>query len=190
MKIMMEEILKIKKLKIFFEKKQIYIKNINEEAAREVIMKGRYVVCNFTLNKEQWDKFVKYFFEVDTKKTILTKDILNKDCKIDIQSKLDGHSVLLIEIDPDYLKFLNSWGPNFGDGGTFKIANSDVLSAFNSNEKLEFFDIYYRGEKLPVKEQNYYNNYIKKINLRSYFSLEKYDCILDKFFCKDHYYLI
>ena len=153
-----------KEVENFFEKKQIYIKNINEEAAREVIMKGRYVVCNFTLNKEQWDKFVKYFFEVDTKKTILTKDILNKDCKIDIQSKLDGHSVLLIEIDPDYLKFLNSWGPNFGDGGTFKIANSDVLSAFNSNEKLEFFDIYYRGEKLPVKEQNYYNNYIKDIS--------------------------
>jgi hypothetical protein len=32
-----------------------------------------------------------------------------------------SHAVILVEYGKDYLRFMNSWGTKWGDGGFFKV---------------------------------------------------------------------
>ena len=41
--------------------------------------------------------------------------------------ELSGHAVVLISAKDGYLRFLNSWGENFGDHGFFSIDNPSTL---------------------------------------------------------------
>ena len=85
----------------FFKIKKIYIKKINERQAKNAVMKGRFEVCNFFLNGNQWDNFSKFY--ESKKRGILTKNDLNKGSNQIKNSsiQLGGHLVLLIEIHGD-----------------------------------------------------------------------------------------
>ena len=47
----------------------------------------------------------------------------------------DAHAVVLVGCGPNYLKFMNSWGQNWGDGGFFRIKDAKVLPC------MEFYDV-------------------------------------------------
>ena len=46
-----------------------------------------------------------------------------------------GHAVVLVRCEPSCLKFMNSWGQDWGDGGFFRIENSKVFP------DMKFYDV-------------------------------------------------
>ena len=127
-------------------------------------MKGRLVVCNFYLNGMQWDNFSKFYDS--NRRGILTKDILNKKCNqsLNSSSQPGGHSVLLIEITPSYVRFLNSWGPTWADEGTFKAKDGDILTECNTNKSPTYYDILFSENYLSEDEKQYYYKNIEFIH--------------------------
>ena len=157
------------KVSKFFQRKKLHYKEIDEYKAKKIIEKGGFVVGRFSLTDTQWKNF-RNFYRVKPNE-ILTKEKLNEDCENKKNEEEDGHSVLLIEADEKYLKFLNSWGSNWANGGRFKIKNADVLTSYNQKRKVKFYDISNDENGLTLDEKNYYKNYIQYINdLISYYS--------------------
>ena len=124
----------------------------DEKEARLAIMKTRPCLAVFKLSGKQYYNFKKFFEE--NPKGILTKDIINK--QNDYNGEGITHSVVLTHISKNYLKFLNSWGKNWGDNGYFKVENQSVLNA-------EFIEIYWDFNDLSQQEKDNYNNYMKKL---------------------------
>ena len=124
-------------------------KTISNNEARNAVMKGRPCLCRFDLNKKKWHNFSEFF--ENNPKGILTNQIINKPVN-NINSTAGGHAVVLVEIEENCLKFLNSWGKDFGDNGYFRIENENVL------DNIEFMDIFWYESDLSQEEINKYNN--------------------------------
>ena len=138
----------------YFKDNGLHFEKITEKEVQDAMMKGRFVICHFSINDVQWDNFCNFFRK--HKDETLTKEEINK--KMDPNKKeTSGHAVLLVEWNKDYLKFLNSWGYNFAKSGTFKVKNGDVLASYYTDDVAEFFDIYYTVEDLSKEEQKYYS---------------------------------
>ena len=60
--------------------------------------------------------------------------------------KPGGHAVVLIGCDANCLRFMNSWGQGFADGGFFRIEDQSVLN------DTEFFDVYWTLNDLKSSE--------------------------------------
>jgi len=151
----------------YFERNKIYFDKLDEEEAKNALMKGRVVVCDFRLNDQQWDNFDKFY--QTNKRGILEEEDINVGCDQSIDSNLQGHSVLLIEIEIDkegksYLRFLNSWGQNWADEGTFKVRNGNALKGLGRESCPPiFYDIYFLEEDLTDEEIKYFNKNIRYI---------------------------
>ena len=111
-------------LKRISDKYKFDLNIVDEIGARKAVMKTRICVVRFGLTKIQWKNFC-YFYEINPK-AILTKNILGERKK---GEKLKGHSVILTQIFPDHLYFLNSYGKKWGDDGYFRVQNAEVLNA-------------------------------------------------------------
>ena len=114
-------------------------------------MKGRPCLCRFSLDKYGWHNFSEFF--ENNPQGILTKQIMNQrhnNCIINDTG--GGHAVVLTSIEKNSLKFLNSWGKNFGDKGYFRIENEKVL------DDIQFMDIFWYESDLTDEEINNYNN--------------------------------
>jgi len=124
-------------------------------------VKGRFIVFSFSLNEKQWDNFSNFFTSNNT--GILSEDILNKDCKLE-EGPYEAHSVLLIEVKEKYLRFLNSWGSNWGDGGTFKLKKPSILTPYGTTNSPKFYDIFFYENELSSEEQLFYSKNIGTIH--------------------------
>ena len=136
---------------------RLHYKAINEEEARKAIMETRPCVARFELTLKQWRNF--QVFYINNPSGILTKEDLNKEETYipgNAGSSKRGHCVVLTHISKDYLKFLNSYGTNFGENGYFKVKSADVLNC-------QFFDIFWDIPDLNNEEINYFNNYMEKL---------------------------
>ena len=149
-------------VKKFFKDNNLHFKIIKESEAKKAVMKGRFIIFSFRLNEKQWYNFSNFFKSDKEKKGILSEEILNNECKEEIQPYV-GHAVLLIEIKGNYLRFLNSWGSDWGDGGTFKLENPSILKPYNTEELPKFYDIFFYEDELPDEEKKFYLNNIKYI---------------------------
>lgn len=127
----------------------------DEKDVRKAIIETRPCLAAFQLTSMQKENF-KEFFQKNPK-GILTKEILNKPRGITNNEKF-SHSVVLTHISKNYLKFLNSWGTNWGDNGYFKVENANVLNA-------EFIDIFWELDDLDKNEKDNYIKYMKELKL-------------------------
>ena len=141
------------KVKIFFENQRIHFSEVNEEEARNCIMKGRFVVCNFALANQQWTNLSKFYQW--NRRGILDENTINANCQKESEPTDGGHAVLLIEVGENYLKFLNSWGSDFADGGTFKVKDINALTSINGIEP-KFYDIFFYEKDLIKEETEFY----------------------------------
>ena len=127
---------------------------INENKARKAIMKNWPCVAKFNINERQFENFIRFF--ENHPKDILTKKIVNQPNEYPEGEKKYGHAVVLTHISKGYLKFLNSWGNDWGDNGYFKVENADVLG-------IEFSEIYWDKSDLSPDEINSYKVYMKNL---------------------------
>ena len=126
-------------------------KIISANEARKAVINGRPCLCRFFLDKFGWHNFSEFF--LNNPKGILTKQIMNqKHYNCNINNTSGGHAVVLTSIEKNCLKFLNSWGKNFGDNGYFRIENEKVLN------DIQFMDIFWYESDLTNEEINIYNN--------------------------------
>ena len=148
----------------FLEKKNFHVKRVNLSGAKTAIMKGRFIYFVFWLNNKQWDNFSK--FCCPRRPGILDEKVLNHECYSNMQSNVSGHAVILIEITKNYYRFLNSWGSNWGENGTFKVTDPEILKPYNEQSNPEYYDIFFYETELSKNEKDYYYqniNYIRYI---------------------------
>ena len=148
-----------------FLSQRLHYKEVDENVAKKAIQRGRFIVCNFYLKGKQWDNFGNFYN--NNRYGILKKNDINKGMNTPSQSGDGGHSVLLIEIGKEgerkYLRFLNSWGIDWADGGTFKVESIDVLTEYkkdNTGNNPVLYDIFFYENELTSEEKAYYYNNI------------------------------
>ena len=107
----------------------------------------RPVLAIFFLTNDEWDMFSDFFR--NNPQGVLTSADLPPRAPAATRS---GHAVVLVSYNVDGLKFMNSWGDNWGDTGFFRVQDAKVLD-------LEFFDIFWTVEDLTDWEKNYYRNH-------------------------------
>ena len=143
----------------------MHFRLVDEKGAKKAIQKGRFVVCNFRLCGRQWENFSDFY--KNNRYGILTKEVLNNKMDRPTKEEGGGHSVLLIGIGEEgeaenkkkYLRFLNLWGIDWADGGTFKVQSIDVLTKYKKNNtglRPELYDIFFYENELTLEEKDYY----------------------------------
>ena len=143
---------------------KLELNEVDEIGARKAVMNTRMCVARFGLTKKQWKKFDDFYKKEP--KGILKKEIIGIRQK---DEKLLGHAVVLTQIFKDHLYFLNSYGPNWGDNGFFRVENAEVLNA-------KFIEIYIEPQKYTddqKKDYNIFNNNIKN-NLSKFLFEDNY----------------
>ena len=137
---------------------------VKESEAREAI-KNKFLCFTIFYDKKIISRKYQQFFRKNPKE-ILTKEKLDeiKVTKANDDNEGFGHAVVLIGASGP-LKFLNSYGEDWGDGGFFRIENSNVFAT------MKFFVIYWDRTDLNEIEKNkmaqkdssidYFNNYDK-----------------------------
>ena len=71
--------------------------------------------------------------------------------------KPGGHAVVLIKCNPNCLMFMNSWGPDFADGGFFRVKDAHVL------HNTKFFDVYWTvSDRTPGEKEAYKREAIRR----------------------------
>ena len=137
--------------------------------AKIAVMKGRPCLCYFSLREERWNNFREFFAK--SPKGILTQKILKGNNICDTKKPPSLHAVVFISIEENCLKFLNSWGREWGDEGYFRLEKEDVI------KNLYFIDVFWEEKDLDKKEiDTYNNNYLSFIKQASnYLSIDNYD---------------
>ncbi|KAJ3125034.1 hypothetical protein HK098_000640 [Nowakowskiella sp. JEL0407] len=122
-------------------------RRITRVEAWKAAYQRRPVVTGFFLRQSQWDKFNRFFMDDKTKRSVIdiTDVAFNRDEKNPL---VTGHAAVLISADPrGYYYFMNSWGPEWGDNGYFRVKEMNV---FNDHE---FFEIYFEDQDLTDDER-------------------------------------
>lgn len=119
---------------------RLQYKEVDELGARNAINARRPVAATFSLYEQQWTAFGEFYR--DNPQGILEAKNLGMHSSL---TKREGHAVVLIECYPKSLKFLNSWGTKFADGGFFKVRNQSALN-------LKFYDVYWTLNDLKESE--------------------------------------
>ena len=142
----------------FFGMVKTIVKNFNlsarqvtPEEGRIAIMKGRQCLCYFYLLKEEFQKFIQFY--KNNPKGILTKNILKIKKNNNGENKPMGHVIVLMSIEENCIKFLNSYGENWGDKGYFRIKDEKVLRGLDKC----LVEIYWEKSDLTEDEINKYN---------------------------------
>lgn len=133
----------------------------NEEKASLAIALGRVCTASFWLPNKAWDKF-SAFFKKNPKGVLKKSDLLEPDGSYGDRYEKGGggHAVVLIDANISALEFLNSWGPQWGNNGRFRIENADVLTAFDDSP-MTFYDVYWTLNDLTQNEKTNYERSIR-----------------------------
>ena len=148
-------------------------REVDFKDALEAVSLSRPVVASCWLTEHEWDSFRKFFGDDRNRTGILTR----KEIDLTVRppnSPTIGHSVVLTSFDRESLRFLNSWGEDWGDMGFFRVQNADVLG-------LKFIDIYWTKENLQKEEKNYFMKHGSDVSRKLMTSLaslkqEEYTC--------------
>ena len=167
------------------------VREVNETEARIAIKNNRLCVATFREKRLTFLKIDSFFKK--NPKDVLTEEKL-KETEVQIKKNIEknynevkGHAVVLIGAN-GHLRFLNSYGSNWGDNGFFRIENSKVL------EDMTFYEIYIdenNKNKLNEKRGHNPNIYIKyfenRDNLIELYN-KKIECPICRNKSKNSYY--
>lgn len=135
----------------------LHYKRVDEKGARQALVNRRPVLSGFNLSEAQWETFANHFASESPKRTTaLTLDDMKEGYDDDMDES--GHAVVLTGCDPHSLTFLNSWGKEWGDGGSFKVESSEVLGSKQSPE-MEFYDIFWYEHELTEEVREAYKTW-------------------------------
>ncbi|KAF4499923.1 hypothetical protein FAGAP_3924 [Fusarium agapanthi] len=124
-------------------------REVDEDGAREAVLRRRPVLATFGLSKDGWDTFSKYFYRTSTTRTAA---LTEAQMAPDFHKEYDGgHAVVLVSCDPNSLTFLNSWGSSWGDNGAFRVENPAVLG--HKDRSLRFYDVHWVESGLTNAER-------------------------------------
>lgn len=130
---------------------------VDEDGARQAVLHRRPVLATFGMADSGWTAFATHFETTETCTSILTKVHMasHQLSGADVGS---GHAVVLTQCDPRSLTFLNSWGHQWGNNGSFSIENASVLDPINADkwDGMRFIDVYWYEQDLTAGEQKAY----------------------------------
>lgn len=128
---------------------------VDEEGARQAVLHRRPVLATFHLSDDDWDTFSKHFQSPSSRTSVLTKATMAAH-----PWTVDGggHAVVLVKCAPNSLTFLNSWGHQWGDNGSFSIEDHTVLEARGAPDwaRMQFYDVYWYENDLTAGERQAY----------------------------------
>ena len=117
---------------------------VEYQDALEAASNMHFVIAAFSWNDREKEQFEEFFRK--NPRSILRHFNLRHHDKDDEDER---HAVLLTSFTSKFLRFMNSWGTEWGDGGFFKIENSETL------REMSFIKIYVDKKRLLTKERNY-----------------------------------
>lgn len=131
---------------------------VDEEGARQAVLRRRPVLTTFRLSNPGWDKFCEHFqYGAATAKTVLGRQQM---APYRVSPDGGGHAVVLVKCDPRSLTFLNSWGRQWGDNGSFSVEDHTVLQLNRSSgpSPVNFYDVYWLESELSTQERQAYSD--------------------------------
>ena len=99
-------------------------RKVDEEGARQAVLHRRPVLTTFCLSRSGWATFSQHFGTAATRSSVLTRSRMASHRSLPDDG---GHAVVLVGCDPHSLTFLNSWGHQWGNNGSFGVENHTVL---------------------------------------------------------------
>lgn len=134
---------------------RLQFKKVGVKHAKYAVDEGRPVIVRFSLDRNQWKGFSNFFER--NPKGILQPEDLDKQHVEEIggesNANIQSHACVLVEHTPKYLKFMNSWGPDWGDCGFFRVADRQVLITPEINSSMEYFDVFWDLDDLTDLEK-------------------------------------
>jgi hypothetical protein len=131
-------------------------RKVNEEGARQAVVRRRPVLTTFHLSHSGWDTFSHHFTNAATCNSVLTRNDMKPHGSLPDGG---GHAVILVSCDPRSLTFLNSWGRQWGNNGSFSVEDHTVLELNSVTETIEvcFYDVYWLESGLKDVERKAYD---------------------------------
>ncbi|KAJ4318661.1 hypothetical protein N0V84_006749 [Fusarium piperis] len=150
-------------------------REVDEDGARQAVLRRRPVLATFYLSEQGWEAFSKHFTTNGTNKVPLTR------AKMAMYRSLPhggGHAVVLTGCEPLSLTLLNSWGKNWGDRGRFSIEDHTVLELDDATgaTRMRFYDVYWLEDDLKDAEKKAFDDEVDR-KLRD--KAEKYPSLLE-----------
>lgn len=149
-------------------------KEVDEDGARQAVLHRRPVLARFRLSHTGWDAFANYFDrDSDTRNSTLSQADMQPHVLSHEPNDAEdggGHAVVLFRCDPNSLTFLNSWGSNWGQNGTFAIENAQTLRLSTKADwgQMSFYDVFWYEKDLTTKERQAYQERVdEKVRSRA-----------------------
>ena len=115
---------------------------VEYQDALEAASNMHFVIAAFSWNDREKELFEEFFRKNP-------RDVLRHLNLGQSDDEDERHAVVLTSFTSKFLRLMNSWGTEWGDGGFFKIKNSETL------REMTFIKIYVDKKRLLTKERNY-----------------------------------
>jgi hypothetical protein len=131
-------------------------RKVDEEGARQAVLHRRPVLTTFCLSRSGWATFSQHFGTAATRSSVLTRSRMASHRSLPDDG---GHAVVLVGCDPHSLTFLNSWGHQWGNNGSFGVENHTVLELDGASQatRVCFYDVYWLERDLTAVERQAYD---------------------------------
>ncbi|KAF4480420.1 hypothetical protein CGGC5_v011009 [Colletotrichum fructicola Nara gc5] len=147
---------------------------VDEDAARQAVLRRRPVLATFHLSREGWGVFCGHFKQPEDgpnepedgstesedwstepeDESTESEPVLKRAQMMEHRSlpSYGGHAVVLVDCKPDRLTFLNSWGKDWGTNGSFSVEDHTVLELDGC--PMRFYDVYWLlADLTPMERQ-------------------------------------
>lgn len=151
-------------------------RSVDEDGARQAVLRRRPVLTTFHLSKSGWGVFSKHFnrqphpHQAATTKPFTSPPYPPQQKPLPALTRAQiaahrsgpsggGHAVVLTSCSPHSLTFLNSWGDGWGNQGSFSVEDQTVLELadpFRAHCPLKFYDVYWLESGLTEGELSAY----------------------------------
>ncbi len=137
-------------------------REVDEDGARQAVLRRRPVLMAFRLTQPGWMSFCQHFDNgMSSARPIRTLTLADMQHRVGPDG--GGHAVVMTGCDPQSLTFLNSWGDDWGNHGSFSVESAKVLEReFGPPHgarvfPARFYDVYWLESDLTPTERAAYN---------------------------------